>query len=207
MTIKIDEASHGVMELALSKGHTVIFGYGSLLLQRSMELTLGRRYEQPRFPCALRGWRRSWNVYMPNRNFYESGPDGEFVPRNIVYLNLSPAGGETVNGVLYVVDPAALAALDRREWVYDRRSIARDLVGVTVGGSDASVYVGKPEWTLDLAATRRESAGLRQSYLGLIEESLTTLGTDFRAAYERSTNPIPHNLVFDDRKREDDAPC
>jgi cation transport regulator ChaC len=187
--------------ITLSKGQILIFGYGSLLLPGSMESTLGRAYDRPRFPCGVKGWRRSWNAYMPNRSYYEPSGDGEFVPRNIIYLNVRPAPDTIINGVLYLLDAEEIEAFDRREWIYSRQSIENPLVGVSVQGGSAFIYVGQPLWTLDPEDTVREVAAIRRSYLRMVDEGLDTLGTDFRASYEQSTDPIPSHLVFADRSR------
>lgn len=187
--------------ITLGEGQMLIFGYGSLLLPGSMESTLGKAYDKPRYPCKLKGWRRSWNVYMPNRSFYEPTAHGEFTPLNIIYLNVTPSPHETVNGVLYLVDAEELEAFDRREWVYSRRPIKQELVGINVQGGQAFVYIGKPEWLLDPDNTAREQAAIRRSYLHMVEEGLNTLGPAFRASYERSTDPVPSQLVFSDRRK------
>jgi cation transport regulator ChaC len=187
--------------MRLAPGEMAIFGYGSLLSQRSMELTLGKAYAKARIPCGLEGWRRSWDVMMPNRNFYEPTPEGEFVPHNIIYLNVRESPGETVNGVLYVVDQAELEGFDRREWIYDRMDVTSALRGVHLEGP-ACVYVGKQAWIVP-AQPSRTFAAVRQSYLDIIEQGLVDLGQEARALYERSTDPVPGHLVFADRKRGD----
>jgi cation transport regulator ChaC len=187
--------------VTLAEGQVSIFAYGSLLKIGSMESTLGNVYNGPRYPCGLKGWRRSWNVYMPNKTFYEPSTAGEFIPQNIVYLNITPAANVTVNGVLYVLDSKELETFDRREWIYRRQSVERELVGVNVRGGIAFVYIGLSDWLLDPDKTLRQQAAIRQSYLRLIEEGLATFGPAFRASYERSTDPVPWRLVFADRKR------
>lgn len=182
-----------------------MFGYGSLLLQRSMELTLGYPYSRKPVPCLLEGWRRCWDVIMPNQNFYEVREDGEFIPQNIIYLNVRPAVGDAANGLLYVLEPEELAAFDRREWVYERRAVGSAIKGVAVEGGEVYAYVAKPEWSL-APGQAREWAALRASYLAIIEEGLVQLGAGFRSHYESSTDATPMDLIFNDRKREGTHP-
>jgi hypothetical protein len=179
-----------------------MFGYGSLLLQRSMEMTLGKTYDRPRALAWLDGWRRSWDVFMPNSNFYQPLDDGagEFVPQNIVYLNVRPSSGDSVNGVLYVVDAMELEGFDRREWIYDRVTITSALRGVRIEGGDACVYVAKPEWVTPEGCTR-DRAALRQTYLDIVETGLMELGAEFRSGYDASTDAVPRHLVFADQRR------
>src|SRR5450631_4930363 len=84
----------------LLPGQVAMFGYGSLLLQRSMEQTLGRAYSHICVPCELVGWRRSFDIIMPNRSFYEPIDGTEevaFIPKHIVYLNVRPSDQDRVN--------------------------------------------------------------------------------------------------------------
>jgi hypothetical protein len=184
----------------LSTGQSLIFGYGSLLLQESMEVTLGQPYRKPCYKCALRGWRRSWDVFMPNDLYYEPGPV-EFVPDNIVYLNIRPGASCSANGLLYVLDPGQIDALDRREWIYDRCVVTGDLMGVVIEGGDAYVYTAKPEWELDPDHVHRDKAAIRQSYLDIVERGIKALGEGFRSDFDLSTDSLPVHLVFSDARR------
>src|SRR5262249_41392531 len=160
-----------------------------------------KSYEGPRAIAWIEGWRRSWDVFMPNNAFYERLHDGsEFVPKNLIYLNVRQSLGESVNGVLYVVETTELAGFDRRGWIYDRVIINSALRGVTIEGGDACVYVAKREWTLTESCTR-DDAAVRQTYLKIIEEGLAELGSEFRAGYDQSTDAAPSHLLFADRKR------
>src|SRR5690348_14194361 len=104
--------------ITLRSNETALFGYGSLISIASLERTLGRSYDGPYLPCVLQGWRRSWNVSMPNQNtFYAETPQGRMWPEQIIYLNIREAGGGQVNGMLFVVDHNELEAFDRREWI------------------------------------------------------------------------------------------
>jgi cation transport regulator ChaC len=186
--------------IGLQSGQIALFGYGSLLLRSSMERTLGHPYSYSCVACALAGWRRSFDVIIPNRKgFYEPLEEGEFIPQNIIYLNVRPSDQDIVNGLLYILEPEQIEAFDQREWVYDRHLITPALRGVTLGDGEAYVYVAKPEWHLNPEDTR-ERAALRSSYLKLVEDGLEELGQEFRTQYEKSTDPAPTHLVFVDRR-------
>jgi cation transport regulator ChaC len=189
----------------LQPGQVAMFGYGSLLLQRSMEQTLGHAYSHVCVPCALEGWRRSFDVIMPNRSFYELLERAEFIPQHIIYLNVRPSNQDLMNGLLYVLEQEQIEAFDEREWIYDRQLVTTALRGVTLRGGEAYVYVARPEWLLNPVNTR-EYAALRASYLQIIEDGLEALGQEFRTQYEKSTDPVPTHLVFADRRRASAAP-
>ena len=185
--------------LELRDGESAVFGYGSLLLKQHMELTLGRTYDGPFLACTAHGWHRTWDVIMPNKVFYAETPAGRFFPQNILYLNICPRAHSLLNGVIFVVRPEELEAFDRREWIYDRCAITRDLRDLDVQGGEVYAYVGKPKFILPPDASQ-SFAAIRSSYLKVIEEGLCDWGADFRAQYERSTEAVPISRVMDDRK-------
>ena len=127
----------------LGPGRHAIFGYGSLLSMPSVERTLGHPYGGPFVVCGLEGWRRCWDVAMPNRTFFTRIGDESVFPREILYLNIRRAPEETMTGVVFVVSDDELAAYDRRESVYDRVAVADALRGVTVEDGEAWTYIGR----------------------------------------------------------------
>ncbi|HUA58650.1 MAG TPA: gamma-glutamylcyclotransferase family protein [Verrucomicrobiae bacterium] len=181
--------------LELANGEEAILGYGSLLCKGSMEKTLGRPYDGPFRACRVAGWRRSWNVFLPNR--------GEFVdergvaPAKIVYLNVRRDAASAVNGVLFVVPAGALAGFDQREWVYDRVDISRELECLEFRGR-AWMYVARPEYLVH--GGQFPDYAVRQSYIDIVEQGLTELGAGFRAEYEASTDAVPREWVIRDRR-------
>jgi hypothetical protein len=185
--------------LKIGAGQCGIFGYGSLLSRESMELTLGHSYPGISPSCRFVNWRRSWDVVMPNTTFYEPGDTNDFVPENIIYLNVRQCPACSVNGLLYVVNEDELAAFDRREWIYDRTNVTATIRDVTVQGGEVYAYVAKKEWVISPGQSRRWAA-LRQSYLDIISNGLLNLGREFAEQYEASTDPIPWDLVFRDKK-------
>ena len=181
----------------LAPGEVGLFGYGSLLLQASMERTLQRPYPRKRYVCSIPGWRRTWDSLYPNKQYYFLDAEGSrCYPDSIVYLNITPSS-DTLNGVMYVVSEAELAGFDRREVYYSRVDITRALLDVEVKGGPAFVYVGKPEFTLRGAATVAHAA-IRRSYVDIVNRGLKELGTAFRESYLRSTDEPPEASLIDD---------
>lgn len=184
----------------LREGEAGLFGYGSLLLQSSMEQTLGRPYAGTRYACELRGWRRCWNLLYPNNNqFYFVKAAGErCYPANIVYLNIYRVD-TSVNGVIYIISEAELAGFDRREWPYDRVNIAGDLIDCEVRGGPVWAYAAKREHVL-AAPLPAEQTAIRASYIRIVEGGLEELGPAFRQRYVSSTDaPSPSMIVEDHR--------
>ncbi len=182
----------------LRPGESALFGYGSLISKASMERTLGRPYAGPFVPCAVEGWRRSWDIAMPNTVFHAESEDGRVYPRHILYLNVKRSPGSLLNGVLFVVSASELAEFDRREWVYDRAEIGGQLRGVTLSGGEAWIYAGKREHLMREVGSWRDGA-IRASYLGILETGIAAMTPGFREDYERSSDPVPSALVIQDR--------
>jgi hypothetical protein len=182
----------------LRPGETAVVGYGSLLSVASLEKTLRHKYDGPFLACRLAGWRRVWDVTMPNRAFYYEDRGERVYPERIVYLDIRRDPASTLTAILFAVNREELAAMDSREWIYDRTSVTGDLRGVQLRGGEAVAYVGRPEHLVRDAESPQEVA-LRASYLSIIAAGLEARDADFRAEYERSTDPVPSHLVIDDR--------
>src|SRR4051794_12091362 len=92
-----------------------VFAYGSL----AGDLAAGAP------PAVLRRHRRVWGVAMdnartiPGYKLYRSR-DGSRPDVCVAFLDVDPAAGGRVDGVLRAVRPGDLEALDRRERQYDR---------------------------------------------------------------------------------------
>jgi len=191
-----------IATVALRLGEAAVFGYGSLLSRPSLHRTLQREYQGPFVPCVLTGWRRSWDVAMPNEAYYALQGPARLIPRHILYLNIRPEPGGFVNGVLFVVTAAELGAFDAREWIYDRRVITGALRGTLVTGGEAFAYVAKPEHVLR-DVTSPDVAAVRASYLAVVASGLQGFDGDFRREFERTSDAVPRHLVIDDRRDED----
>jgi cation transport regulator ChaC len=181
-------------------GHAAaLFGYGSLLSKASIAKTLGRAYDGPFVVCGVEGWRRSWDVAMPNPGFYADTPGGHLLPERILYLNVRPEPGSLLNGVLFAVGEDELRALDKREWIYDRLAMRRQLRGVRLIGGEAWMYVAKPEFVM-ASVPSPAVAAVRSSYLRILEAGMGQLPESFRSRFEQTSDPVPRHLVIDDKR-------
>ena len=185
----------------VSKHAAAIFGYGSLVSRASLEQTLGRRYDGPYVPAHVEGWRRSWDVVMPNPGYYAEGTAGEFEPEFIIYLNVTARPGGFLNGMLFLVEPTELDAMDKREWIYDRRKINEQLRGVKVVGGDAYIYVAKPQFIMSNVESPLQAA-VRASYLEILEAGFADLDASFRYEFEQTSEQVPRHLVVRDKRRQ-----
>ncbi len=189
-------------EIRLGPGEHAVFGYGSLLSIASLERTLGRTYTGPFVVCSVDGWRRTWNVSMPNDAFVYREQGRWVTPAKIFYLNVEPDAGRAVNGVLFVVNDEELRRFDAREWIYDRVDVSARLRGVEVTGGQAWLYQGKPAHVSAHPPTP-EGGAVRRTYLEIISQGHRALGEPFVRAYEASTDPVPLPIVVDDVRRNE----
>lgn len=183
----------------LRQGESALFGYGSLISIESLERTLGHRYEGPFVICALEGWRRVWDVAMPNDTFFTETASGRMYPEYVLYLNVRREPGTLLNGVLFVVNQSELEAFDRREWIYTREDVTSQIRGAVISGGKAYIYVGKADHLMSGVESPKRAA-VRASYLEILEAGFRALGAAFRGDFEASSDPIPAHLVIDDRK-------
>jgi cation transport regulator ChaC len=166
-----------------------VFGYGSLL-------RAGEDGSQPdgTRPCHLRGYRRAWNVAMdnslsvPGYKYYRDARDGSRPQVFVAFLNLVPAPGASVNGVLFPVDSARLAELDRRERNYERCDVSESLSEPFDGR--VWTYIGSQ------AAEQRFRDGFEcgcavidKRYLDSVREGFKLLTDGSLEEFEASTDP------------------
>ena len=164
-----------------------VFAYGSLL--RDLSGALGERMTR----CRLRDHRRAWNVAMdntlslPGYKFYLSA-DSSRPAVFVTFLNLVPAGGRHVSGVLFAVGAEELEALDRRERNYDRHDVTGMVDGPVAGR--VWTYIGKPE------AERRFALGLREgravidkAYLESVRSGFRLIAADALEEFDATTDP------------------
>jgi hypothetical protein len=188
--------------LHLTENETAVVGYGSLLSIESLSRGLKRDYDGPFVACHVTGWRRSWDVWMPNAAFYYIEGGERIYPEKIVYLNVRPDPETLLNCILFVLRDAELKAMHQREWIYEPIDVSVNLHGVRLDAGKAILYVAKNDYLLIGAVTRRQAA-VRQSYLRIIEGGLRQATATFRAEYEATTDPVPTHLVIDDALDQD----
>jgi len=188
------------------EGQTALFGYGSLCSISSLERTLGRRYEGPFLNCQVEGWRRGWDIGMPNHAYFFNSPAGRVYPDNILYLNVRPHAVSLLNGTLFLVDNDELERFDGREWIYSRHRINDQLRGVRLEKGDAYLYVARPEYVMEQVESPHQAA-IRGSYLRILEEAFRDLGEEFRDAYQRSTDTAPPQLIIEDQREPESNPA
>jgi hypothetical protein len=185
----------------LEPGDHAIFGYGSLLSLSSLERTLGRTYNGPFIVCSVSGWRRTWDVSMPNDSRYAIRQNERVFPERILYLNVRRQASSVVNGVVFVISQKDLLAYDQREWIYNRVSVTGLLSSAEVHGGEVWLYEGKAEYILSPPDDWRKAA-VRSTYLEIVNQGLGNLGPEFTQEFWANTDPIPKWLVVDDRSVE-----
>lgn len=173
-----------------------MFGYGSLVLE------LERLPTRERLPHGyvgeLPGHRRCWGVAMdnsvdlPGYKCYLAA-DGTRPPLWIAFLDLVPAAGSSVNGVVSPVTQEQLRLLDARERNYDRVDVT-ELIDGAAGRTWA--YVGSPAGRARRAQGERTGAlAIQRAYLDAVRQGFAALGDAELAAFEASTEPVTLPLL------------
>lgn len=185
------------LNLQLKKEEIALVGYGSLLSRSSITKTLGYNYLGPFITCYLSGWRRSWDISMPNNAFYYLNERVRVYPKSIIYLNAHPDTKSRMNCALFVLNKDQLEKMHDREWIYNPVKITSNLIGVDVKGGDAIIYEGQRKYLVDNAKSPKEAA-IRSSYLNNLENALGQVDNKFREEYSATTDPIPEHLIIHD---------
>jgi hypothetical protein len=123
------------------------------------------------------------SVDLPGYKHYVDPETGERPAVFVTFLNVEPADGAWVNGVLFGVDPDELALLDARERNYERRA-------VDVAGTRAWTYVG----TTDARARYRSgvaagAAVVSGGYADGVRASFAAIGKGALRRFDESTEP------------------
>jgi hypothetical protein len=184
--------------ISLKAGEVAVVGYGSLLSREIIGQTLGHDYDGPFVLCHISGWRRSWDVTMPNAAFYYIEDEHRVYPPKILYLNVRRYSNTLMNCSVFVVGPGECDAMNGREWIFDPTIVTSDLRGVSIEGGDAMMYVGKSDHALQSSETSHDVA-LRRSFLRGLFGVLNAEGPSVRDEWQRTTDPIPEHLLVDDR--------
>lgn len=184
-------------EIVLGPDEHVMLGYGSLLSIASMERTLGRTYTGPMQLVRINGWRRGWDVQMPNSTWAYRDGERTVVPARVVYLNVRRAVDQHINAAAFVVSTKELYGFDQRESVYDRVDVRDAMVDLRVIGGAAWMYVARHEF-LWQTPSRPPEAIIRRSYLDILDTAHAELGAEFLREYNATTDLVPTHLVVDD---------
>jgi Gamma-glutamyl cyclotransferase, AIG2-like len=165
-----------------------VFAYGSLV--RDLAPGEGQGTKRGTY---LRDHRRAWNVAMdnsislPGYKYYLDASDSSRPEVFVTFLNLVPAPGHRVNGMLVPVGTKELIELDRRERNYERREVTGS-IEQPFGGRVWS-YFGRPE------ACQRFDGGLLsgravvdESYLEGVRAGFEALAGDALVEFDASTD-------------------
>ncbi len=170
-----------------------VFGYGSLVLPESLEMTLGRPVGiSP--PARLHGWRRRFSQARDNLTCEKTFEcDGGRRPEWILGLNVEAEEDEAgpVNGVVIELADAELDRLDLREIRYDRV----DVTGLVEGEELPEriiTYMAKPG---HYAPEPPEDAVILRTYANAIESAFEALGPGELERYRLTTGPYPVERV------------
>lgn len=170
-----------------------VFGYGSLVLPESLEMTLGRPvgvYQAAR----LHGWRRRFSQARDNLTCEKTFEvDGGHRPEWILGLNVERGEDDAgpVNGVVIELADFEVDRLDIREIRYHRVDVTELVEGE-----------GLPNRIITYTAKRHhyapeppDDAVILATYANAIEQAFEVLGPGEIDHYRRTTGPYPVKRV------------
>ena len=170
-----------------------VFAYGSLL-------RLGGARGGATKACRLRDYRRAWNVAMdnsrslPGYKYYLSAADSSRPAVFVTFLNLVPAKGRNVSGMLVPVDAGELATLDRRERNYDRHDVT-ELLEQPIEGR-VWTYRGKAAAEQRFALAAKEGrAVIDKRYLDAVRGGFERIAADALDEFDATTDPHQCSVV------------
>jgi cation transport regulator ChaC len=174
-------------------GRLGLFGYGSLVLPESAEMTLGRPVGEPR-PARLRGWKRRFSQGRDNLTCEKTFEcEGGRRPEWILGLNVEEGEDDAgpVNGVVIELSEAELDRLDIREIRYDRVEVT-DLVEGDGLPERIVTYTAKE---FHFKPEPPEDAVILATYARAVEEGFDALGPGELDHYLACTGPCPVERV------------
>jgi len=169
-----------------------VFGYGSLVLPESIEMTLGRPVAMCK--ASLRGWRRRFSQARDNLTCEKTFEleDGR-QPEWILGLNVERGedGAGPVNGVVLELEERELDRLDIREIRYNRIDVTDLVEG---GGLPDRIitYTAKDD---HFAPEPPDDSVILASYANAIEQAFQALGSSELERYRSTTGPYPVERV------------
>lgn len=189
-------------ELILQDDEVGLIGYGSLTSIESMEETLGRKYEGYFDVVELKDYKRNWKVFMPNRNDmydpYFTIRNGDTVyPKNILYLNIDSFPNSSLNGCLFVIKKSELAEFDKREWIYRRVEVTKNIDGLNIINGKVFAYTALDEFKASNPIDSNLFA-VRKTYLDIVDTAFKHLSPEYKNRFFKTTEPYAKNLVIDD---------
>jgi cation transport regulator ChaC len=170
-----------------------VFGYGSLVIPESIELTIGHPVQMS-WPTRLCGWRRRFSQARDNLTCEKTfelanGRRPEWILGLNVEAGEDPSG--PVNGVVLELTDAELDRLDIREIRYDRVDVTELVEGEDLPDRIIT-YAAKPD---HFALEPPDDAVILATYANAIEQAFGALDDGELEYYLQTTGPYPVERV------------
>jgi len=190
----------GKSTMEIPEGSAGMIAYGSLISLKSMEQTLGHKYEGPIHQVHLMGYERAWTCVRPISAglqkidaFFLSGT--ERVPfTGAVELNIYPKDKARINGILFMVTDEELARFDNRERGYRRVDVTDRIEEFDFRGGKVYVYEGLPA-PPDGSLPDKGTYILIKEFLDMVAGACDAIGKKFRDEFDSSTRPCAYPVV------------
>lgn len=163
-----------------------LFSYGSLINRTSAENVLKRPLTRDDLiPALLHGFQRCWSaredLYFEGLGRQASG----------IFLDLLPAPGSQLNGVVMQISPQELERLKLREKNYDCLDIAQSLQEPRPSG-EVFTFVCRAEHRV---RPGEPDAYIPQRYIDMVRSGCLAIGPEFLRHYDATTAPAPFPIL------------
>lgn len=170
-----------------------VFGYASLVLPESVEMTLGRPVPRAA-PALLRGWKRRFSQARDNLTCEKTFElaDGHR-PKWVLGLNLERSEDEAgpVNGTVFELSEAELERLGLREIRYDLTDVTVEVEGTGLPDR-IFIFTARPA---HFAPEPPVDAVILATYARAVETAFDALGPGELERYRRTTGIYPVECV------------
>ena len=127
---------------------------------------------------------------LPGYKYYLDPETGDRPAVYVAYLDLARDVGTAVNGVVFPIDPTALAELDRRERNYERRDVTAHVDPPT--GGRVWTYIGTAAARERFERGReRGTAVVDRTYFDRVRDGFAQLAPRELERFDASTDPPP----------------
>ena len=192
--------------IEIPEGSTGIVAYGSLMSLRSMEQTLGHKYEGSIRQVHLTGYEREWKCVRPFND--PRAPSADIQKIDAYYLrdnarvpvlgtaelNIHPREKGRINAILYVISDTDMSEFDRREWGYRRVDVTDQIEEFRFRSGRVYAYEGLPARTDESPPTHGAYVLIRE-FADMVTSACDAIGKTFRDEFDRSTKPWVYPIV------------
>jgi hypothetical protein len=167
--------------IIIKKGFVGMVGYGTLMSLRSIEQTLGYKYQDSIYQVHLMGYVRAWSYFRPINDPQNASKD------RTKYYGFIVQDKDTLafDGILYFITEKELSEFDRREFGYHRVDVTNKIEEYNFTGGKVYVYQHFLQPRDKSMADNKYI--LIKDYMDFITSICDSMGKNYRTEFDKST--------------------